>query len=156
MTEERIHSITLTESDVIKTIRALHYVKSVRNRNFSGPYFLAFGLNMERYGMREIPTRKNPNTDTFYAVIDVSKEHGHDNISVKMIKLCANSVVHPFTLIFQNSLIFKTLFADGTSLFSEIYDLLEITNMLNNDLRKICRWAKQWKMVFNPDPTKQK
>ena len=47
------------------------------------------------------------------------------------------------------------LFADDTSLFSEICDPLETANVLNNDLRKIREWAEQWKMVFNPDPTKQ-
>ena len=36
--------------------------------------------------------------------LDVNKAHGHDNISVKMIKLCTNSVAHPLTLIFQNSM----------------------------------------------------
>ena len=35
---------------------------------------------------------------------DVSKAHGHDGISVKMIKICADSIAHPITLIFQNSL----------------------------------------------------
>ena len=47
------------------------------------------------------------------------------------------------------------LFADNTSIFSEIWDLLETANVLNNDLRKIRKWAVQWKMVFNPDPIKQ-
>ena len=47
------------------------------------------------------------------------------------------------------------LFADDTSLFSEICDPLETANVLNNDLRKIREWAEQWKMVFNPNPTKQ-
>ena len=36
--------------------------------------------------------------------LDVNKAHGHDNISVKMIKLCTNSVAHPLTLIFRNSM----------------------------------------------------
>ena len=36
--------------------------------------------------------------------LDVNKAHGHDNISVRMIKLCINSVAHPLTLIFQNSM----------------------------------------------------
>ena len=58
MTDERIQSITFSESDVIKIIRTL----------------------------------------------DVNKAHGHDNISVRMIKLCINSVAHPLTLIFQNSM----------------------------------------------------
>ena len=28
-------------------------------------------------------------------------------------------------------------------------------NALNNDLLKINNWAYQWKMSFNPDPSKQ-
>ena len=47
------------------------------------------------------------------------------------------------------------LFADGTSLFSIVSDLLETANILNRDLDKIRGWAEQWKMAFNPDPTKQ-
>ena len=53
-----------------------HCMKSVRIRNFSGPYFPAFGLNTDRYGISfriqsecgKIRTRKTPNTDTFHAV----------------------------------------------------------------------------------------
>ena len=37
--------------------------------------------------------------------LDISKAHGHDGISVKMIKICADSIAHPLTLIFQNSLV---------------------------------------------------
>ena len=55
----------------------LHYVKSVRIRSFSGPYFPAFGLNMDSYGVSlciqskcgKIGTRKTPNMDTFHAVL---------------------------------------------------------------------------------------
>ena len=46
-------------------------------------------------------------------------------------------------------------FAVDTSLFLEIGDPLETANWLNNDLRRICDWGEQWKMVFNPDSTKQ-
>ena len=54
-----------------------HYVKSVRIRSYSGPYFPAFGLNTERYGVSlriqfecgTIWTRLTPNTDSFQAVI---------------------------------------------------------------------------------------
>ena len=46
---------------------------------FSGPYFSAFGLNMERYGVSlrtksergKIRTRKNSVFDTFHTVIDI-------------------------------------------------------------------------------------
>ena len=36
--------------------------------------------------------------------LDINKAHGHDNISVRMIKLCTTSVANPLTLIFQNSM----------------------------------------------------
>ena len=51
-------------------------IKGARIRNFSGPYFLAFGLNKNRYSVslriksdrRKIQARKTPYTDTFHAV----------------------------------------------------------------------------------------
>ena len=54
-----------------------HCVKSVRIRNYSGPYFPAFGLNTERYGVslciqsafEKTQPRITPNTDTFHAVV---------------------------------------------------------------------------------------
>ena len=36
--------------------------------------------------------------------LDVGKADGHDGISVKMIKICADSIAHPLTLTFQSSL----------------------------------------------------
>ena len=47
------------------------------------------------------------------------------------------------------------LFVDDTSLFSVIHDSQTSANVLNNDLEMIYNWAFQWKMNFNPDPTKQ-
>ena len=47
------------------------------------------------------------------------------------------------------------LFADDTSLFSVVHDVNTSSTNLNNDLRKISDWAIQWKMSFNPDPSKQ-
>ena len=52
-------------------------VKSAHIRSYSGPYFPAFGLNMERHSVSlriqseygKIQTRITPNTGTFYAVI---------------------------------------------------------------------------------------
>ena len=44
------------------------------------------------------------------------------------------------------------LFADDTFLFSTVHIS---TVSLNNDLTKISEWAAQWKMNFNPDPSKQ-
>ena len=47
------------------------------------------------------------------------------------------------------------IFEDDTSLFSKVYDIHKSASKLNDDLAKICYWAYQWKMQFNPDPTKQ-
>ena len=47
------------------------------------------------------------------------------------------------------------LFADDTSLFSTVYDPNISAQTLNRDLEKIQQWAYQWKMSFNPDPSKQ-
>ena len=47
------------------------------------------------------------------------------------------------------------LFADDTSLFSIVQNVSTSASHLNNDLSKISNWAFQWKMSFNPDPSKQ-
>ena len=46
-------------------------------------------------------------------------------------------------------------FADDTMLFSVVKDPTISANNLNHDLDIIQQWAYQWKMEFNPDPTKQ-
>ena len=45
-------------------------------------------------------------------------------------------------------------FADDTSLYSVVKDPEITASELNHDLEVINNWAKQWKMSFNPDPTK--
>ena len=47
------------------------------------------------------------------------------------------------------------LFADDKSLFSVTHDASTSGNELNNDLYQINKCAFQWKMSFNPDPSKQ-
>ena len=47
------------------------------------------------------------------------------------------------------------LFADDTSLFSTVCNLSKSGNLLNDDLKKISERAFKWKMLFNPDMTKQ-
>ena len=49
---------------------------------------------------------------------------------------------------------FVKLFADDTSLFTIVKDKNESANTLNNDLLLISKWAYDWKMLFNPDPSK--
>ena len=50
---------------------------------------------------------------------------------------------------------FIKLFADDTSLFSTEHDPNHSAKVLNDDLNKISEWAYKWKMLFNPDLTKQ-
>ena len=47
------------------------------------------------------------------------------------------------------------IFADDTSLFSNVKDKSWSAVELNNDLKIISNWAIQWKMLFNLDPNKQ-
>ena len=47
------------------------------------------------------------------------------------------------------------LFADDTSLFSVVHNKNASSTQLNNDLNQISLWAHNWKMSFNPDPSKQ-
>ena len=68
-------------SKLLFFMNKVDYVKSVRIRSFSGPYFLALGLNTRRYGVSpriqyecgKIRTRKTPNEDNFYAVVSNKK-----------------------------------------------------------------------------------
>ena len=47
------------------------------------------------------------------------------------------------------------LFADDSSLFLKVRDIEETQSQLMDDLDKITNWARQWKMEFNPDISKQ-
>ena len=47
------------------------------------------------------------------------------------------------------------LSADDTSLFFVVHSISDSVNLLNSNLSKINEWALQWKMSFNPDPTKK-
>ena len=47
------------------------------------------------------------------------------------------------------------LFADGTSLFTVVYDETVAAGQLNRDLKVVTDWAYQWKMQFNLDINKQ-
>ena len=47
------------------------------------------------------------------------------------------------------------LFGDDISLFSIVHDVHASPRELNDDLKKINKWAFQWKMNFIPDPSNQ-
>ena len=65
-----------------------HWVKSVHIRSYSGPHFLAFGLNTERYSVslciqskcEKVQTRITPNTDTFHAVFEIQRYYQNELI----------------------------------------------------------------------------
>ena len=47
------------------------------------------------------------------------------------------------------------LFADDTSLFSVVHDIASSSCDLNHDINRVRKWAFQWKISFNPEPSKQ-
>ena len=47
------------------------------------------------------------------------------------------------------------LFADDSSLFARVLEVGATHKQIMHDLDTITAWARQWKMVFNPDITKQ-
>ena len=47
------------------------------------------------------------------------------------------------------------LFADDSSLFTRVEGVDQTQEKLIEDLQTVTNWAHQWKMVFNPDITKQ-
>ena len=46
------------------------------------------------------------------------------------------------------------LFANDTSLLTIVKDKNKSHNMLNNNLKPIYKWAYNWEMFFNPNPSK--
>ena len=57
-------------------------------------------------------------------------------------------------LVYTNGLSTGRLFADDTSCFSVVHDRNTSADEFHDDLLKIRR-ACQWKMSFNPDPSKE-
>ena len=57
--------------------------------------------------------------------------------------------------MFDTSAFYPKLFADDTSFFTSINDPNATAKQLCEDLDKIKEWTFQWKMNFNPDPSKQ-
>ena len=47
------------------------------------------------------------------------------------------------------------LFADDSFIFSPVTDVQVTHEQLVEDLETVSNWGYQWKMVFNPDITKQ-
>ena len=45
------------------------------------------------------------------------------------------------------------LFADDTSMFLVVFDPINTSQKLDNDLDKVSLWANKRKMSFNPDPS---
>ena len=67
----------------------------------------------------------------------------------------------PYYFLFISMTLKETLnpissfFADDTMILSLVKDPEFSANYLNHDLDTIRQWADQWKLKFNPDPTKQ-
>ena len=94
------------------------YVKSVRIRSYSGPYFPTFGQNMERYGVflciqsecGKIRTIIFLNTDTFYAVwfstkfpqLEIKWNYGilcSEVLCMKMLEMLKKFIQGPMVIV---------------------------------------------------------
>ena len=92
---------------IIIIIIIIHCVKSVLIGSFSGPYFPAFGLNTERYGISlriqcksgKIWTGKTPNTDTFHAVIFFNWQNQLPVLFITVIILKGLKLLRDFDLV---------------------------------------------------------
>ena len=83
----------------------------------------------------------------------------HSSWKPILARVPQGSLLGPLLLIYINDLPNELksngkLFADDTSLFTIVKDINESASILNNDLLLISKWAFNWKMLFNPDPTK--
>ena len=69
----------------------------------------------------------------------------------------SGSVLGPLLfLIYINDLeIGIKLFADDTIIYSVVHNPTLTASVLNHDLEIISQWAHQWKISFNPEPSKQ-
>ena len=84
----------------------------------------------------------------------------YSNYSIIECGVPQGSVHHPlFFLVYINDLErnikSNVKFFDDTMLFSIVKYPIKSANCLHHDLDMIYQWAHQWKMEFNPDPTKQ-
>ena len=75
------------------------------------------------------------------------------------INLYTNIYINNFSLVYINNFLedlttSAKLFADVISLFSLAHSAASSAS-LNDYLLKICRWAYQWKIIFNPGASKQ-
>ena len=48
--------------------------------------------------------------------LDINKAHGHDDISVRMMKICDDAIVGPLKMLFVNSVNQAVFLADGKKL----------------------------------------
>ena len=47
---------------------------------------------------------KTDNTEKMILSLNPNKVHGHDNISIRMLKICGNTICKPLVLIFKQAL----------------------------------------------------
>ena len=86
----------------------------------------------------------------------VKNLHGNVNAGVPQGSILGPLLFLTYLNDLSGDLSYKTkLFADDASLFNVAHGINTSANELNNDLKKVSNWVFQWKMSFNPDPSKQ-
>ena len=82
-------------------------------------------------------------------------------VNLVLSRFLQGSIPGPLLFLIHNNALSDNLstnvklFADDTSLFSVVHDIAASSCDLNCDLNRGREWAFQWKISFNPKPSKQ-
>ena len=116
---------------------ALHCVKSVRIRSYSGPYFPTFGVNTERYEVsvriqserEKMWIRITPNTDTFHTVLPIHLFSKWENIFFKLFWKFSNDFGNPVNVNFAPRFLLWAWF-NKDLIFLRIYLTVRVISLL--------------------------
>ena len=67
---------------------------------------------------------ENKHISNIIRSLDVSKVHSHDNVSIRMLKICDSAIVEPLTIIFESCI--------NQSLFPDIWKKSNICPIIKN------------------------
>ena len=70
----------------------------IKNASFLPPFSYKTSTRMSSFKVTEIDILSIINS------LDTTKAHGYDNLSIRMIKMCGESIILPLKIIFQESL----------------------------------------------------
>ena len=86
----------------------------------------------------------NYNGDDIISIIktlDPKKAHGVDNISIRMMKLCGDSIILPLTLIFEDCI--------AKSIFPDLWKLANVIHTHKKRIKEYCKKLSTNQLITN-------